>query len=301
MSPLERRYRRMLRLLPAEHRRARGEELLGLLLDLDGERDRPSPRQAIGLLGLALRLRLLPAGSLLLAAWLVADSTSAATSIHQLTTGAVDVTVDGSFPLHNPAAILLISALPQLGTAVAWILGARRTALAMFAASMATQILPSGPAGLALGDLMTLAVLTPAVAWRWPAPRPRIALLAATALAIPLWILVAIHGRHGISYDAGNPGLTLAPALAAAALAAAAAGLLTRHRRRPAVITGMAIGALGGAILTVVVPRLLYSSTDGWLLCATALIALVGAAAGPPAGRHAGGVNPPEPHPTVTT
>ncbi|MEV4517169.1 hypothetical protein AB0K00_50475 [Dactylosporangium sp. NPDC049525] len=291
----------MLRLLPAEHRSARGEELLGLLLDLDGERDRPSPRQTIGLLGLALRLRLFPAGSLLLAAWLVADSTSAATSIYQLSTGAVDVTFDGFSPLHNAAASVLIYTLPQLGTAVAWILGARRTALAMFAASVATQILPSGLAGLALHDLMILAVLTPAVLWRWPAPRPRIVLLAATALAIPLWILVATYSQHGISYDTGNPDLTLAPALAAAALGAATAGLLTRHRRRPTVITIMAIGALSGATLPTIVPRLLYYSTNGWLLCVTAFIALIGAAASTPAGRHANSVNQPDPHTTATT
>ena len=44
MAPLERRYRRLLQLLPADHRAARGQELLGLLLDLDDGRSRPSFR-----------------------------------------------------------------------------------------------------------------------------------------------------------------------------------------------------------------------------------------------------------------
>jgi hypothetical protein len=57
-APLERRYRRLLRLLPPDHRAARGDELLGVLLDIDAGRTRPSPRQALGVAGLALRLRL---------------------------------------------------------------------------------------------------------------------------------------------------------------------------------------------------------------------------------------------------
>ena len=54
MSPLERRYRRLLRVMPAGHRAERGEELLGLLLDLDEAhgRRRPSLRQASGLVWL---------------------------------------------------------------------------------------------------------------------------------------------------------------------------------------------------------------------------------------------------------
>jgi hypothetical protein len=123
--------------------------------------------------------------------------------------GATVLTVDGVSRLHSTTAIVVIYRQPQLGAAVARILGARGTALAMFAASMATQILPSGLDGLALHGLMVLAVLTPAVLWRWPAPRPRIVLLAAKAQVIPLWILLAICSRHSI------------------------AGVLTRHRRRP--------------------------------------------------------------------
>src|SRR5262249_4339740 len=77
MSPLEHRYRRLLRLLPEQHRAARGEELLGLLLDFDEGRSRPSTRQALGVLGLAIRLRLggLPSAVLFLfGAFLVAYS-----------------------------------------------------------------------------------------------------------------------------------------------------------------------------------------------------------------------------------
>ncbi|GAA2603120.1 hypothetical protein GCM10010399_37470 [Dactylosporangium fulvum] len=86
---LERRYRRLLRLLPADHRAARGEELLGLLIDLDEGRTRPSLRQAVGVFGLALRLRLPRAASLLLAAFLVAYSTAVLETVYRINTGAI--------------------------------------------------------------------------------------------------------------------------------------------------------------------------------------------------------------------
>ncbi|GAA5186693.1 hypothetical protein GCM10023322_33520 [Rugosimonospora acidiphila] len=81
MNPLERRYRRLLNLLPADHRVARGEELLGLLLDLDHGRTRPTIRQTAGILGLALRLRLGAAGSLLLTAFVVAACTGVSVNL----------------------------------------------------------------------------------------------------------------------------------------------------------------------------------------------------------------------------
>lgn len=56
MSYVERCYRRLIRLLPAEERAARGDELLGLLLDLESDRRLPSVREVAGLLALTVRL-----------------------------------------------------------------------------------------------------------------------------------------------------------------------------------------------------------------------------------------------------
>lgn len=56
MSYVERCYRRLIRLLPAEERAARGDELFGLLLDLESDRRLPSVREVAGLLALTVRL-----------------------------------------------------------------------------------------------------------------------------------------------------------------------------------------------------------------------------------------------------
>jgi hypothetical protein len=59
-SPLERRYRRVLRILPREYRRDREEEMVATLLDERGERlDRgPGLAESLAVLGLAVRTRL---------------------------------------------------------------------------------------------------------------------------------------------------------------------------------------------------------------------------------------------------
>ena len=137
MGPLERRYRRLLRLLPADHRAARDEELLGLLLDLDSGRTRPSLRQAVGVFGLALRLRLPGAASRLLTAFLVAFSTEIVGTGYRISTGAITVSLDSRLPIQNVALALLIPALLRLAIAVAWILGARRMTLVACATLLA--------------------------------------------------------------------------------------------------------------------------------------------------------------------
>jgi hypothetical protein len=194
MGPLERRYRRLLRLLPADHRAARGEELLGLLLDLDSGRTRPSLRQAAGVFGLALRLRLPGAASLLLTAFLVAFSTEIAATAYQISTGAITVSVDSRFPIQNVALALLIPALLRLAIAVAWILGARRLTLVGCATLLAYS---AATGGLLVFDLVVCAGLGAAAAWRWwPTPRPRVVLLATIPFAMLLWTLSAAWNMY---------------------------------------------------------------------------------------------------------
>nr|BFE59363.1 hypothetical protein GCM10020063_038890 [Dactylosporangium thailandense] len=222
MTPLERRYRRLLRLLPADHRAARGEELLGLLLDLDEGRARPSLRQSAGVLGLALRLRLGSAASLLLAAYLVAIGTWIAKLAYDIETGRAFISADRSFPIRSVALVLLIPALLRLATAVAWILSARRTMLGVAAALLVYQV---AIGGISQVDLLAVLAVGVATALRWPAPRPRAALLAAIPVTLLLWVLVAAFGLLRFP--------PLAVAVVVALLVAAAGRLLPGVRQRP--------------------------------------------------------------------
>jgi hypothetical protein len=192
MDPLERRYRRLLRLLPADHRAARGEELLGLLLDLDAGRTRPSPRQAVGVVGLALRLRLPGAATLLLTAFLVASGTEIAGTAHRIGTGATTVVLDDRYPIQDVTLALLVPALLRLAVAVAWILGARRATLLACAALLAWSLAVGGLLRL---DVVVFVGLGAAAALRWWPPRHRrTALLAAIPLAMLAWTLAAASG-----------------------------------------------------------------------------------------------------------
>lgn len=188
-EPLERRYRRLLRLLPADHRAARGEELLGLLLDLDAGRARPSLRQGVGVVGLALRLRLPGAVTLALTGALVAFSTEIAATAYRIGTGAETVVLDSRYPIQDVTLALLIPALLRLAIAVAWILGARRTTLLACATLLAYSLAVGGLLRL---DLVLLVGLGAAAALRWWPPRHlRVVLLAAIPVAMLSWVLGA--------------------------------------------------------------------------------------------------------------
>ncbi|RSM38413.1 hypothetical protein DMA12_33300 [Amycolatopsis balhimycina DSM 5908] len=188
-GPLERRYRRLLRLLPAGHRAARGEELIGLLLDLDAGRARPSFGQAAGVIGLALRLRLPGAASLLITAFLVAFSTEIAATAYRIGAGAMTVGVDSRFPVHNVVLALLIPALLRLAVAAAWIFGARRLTLAACVTLLAYSL---ATGGLLTFDLVVFAGLGAAAACRCrPARRLRMVLLATVPFAMLVWALSA--------------------------------------------------------------------------------------------------------------
>lgn len=232
IEPLERRYRALLWLLPADHRAARGEELLGLLLDLDAGRARPSARQAAGVVGLALRLRLARTASLLLAAFLVATTTAMFAMFYQIVTGHIVLVAAVGSPVRNAALALLIPCVFRLAAVVAWILGRRRTALAVLAALLAFELAVFGPVGRARIDLVFIAVLGLAAALRLPAPRQRVALLAAIPLAMVLWMAMAelnILSNRGILF-----------VTAVVALVGAAAGRLSHRRasRRTTPATG---------------------------------------------------------------
>jgi hypothetical protein len=274
MSELERRYRRLLRLLPADHRAARGEELLGLLLDLDDGRTRPSRRQVTGLIALSARLRLsaLPAiGTLLFSALLVASCTASLGNLIDVYTGAALPSDLPAFTAGLP--YLLTSALAQLGVAVAWVLGARRTAVVIYLALLAdaarnqvanpstdpllAQILPL------MMLLAVLAILSAAAIRRWRTPRPRLLWLTAVALAVLAWKAIGAWGRYGIAVPAPLDQRTRALLAIAVALLAA---VLIRRRGWPVLVTASAAGLAAGWLLP---NRLLELAFGGYSWYAT--------------------------------
>ncbi|WP_203919784.1 hypothetical protein [Rugosimonospora africana] len=280
MSALERRYRRLIGLLPADHRAARGEELLGMLLDLDDGRGRPSFRQASGVLGLAVRLRLARLsglGSLVVTALLVAlatDQVMALTNLLFPPPGVVAMSPSVSHLLHHDLLSLLGFPLAWLGVTVAWVLGARRTALAGYTALVAYQVLSSflPPVAAVTGpvyQLPVLAAMAVATRWRWPVRRPRGTVLATLPLGVLLWWLIGVWGRHGIVYPALNPAVLWAAASAGVAVALVA----TRRRRLPARLAWAATGLVAGALVPELLVRAAFGAYGGWMLPVAAVTA----------------------------
>ncbi|HEY3869224.1 MAG TPA: hypothetical protein VGM10_12770 [Actinocrinis sp.] len=140
MNPVERYYRRLVRLLPPEERAARGEELLGLLLDMEEGRARPSPQETAALLWLVARRNLRSAraarlGVSLLGVFLIVLATEPVATVIPtvLFRGAGPHFYSGSVP---PALFELVS----LSAAIAWALGAYRTTLTLYTATAASSI-----------------------------------------------------------------------------------------------------------------------------------------------------------------
>lgn len=192
MTPLERRYRYLLRLLPADHRDARGAELLGLLLDLDEGRATPSRRQAVGVLLLATRLRLRDAASLVLAALLITVAGTVVGDALMIGIGNLDIVPDpGTRPLEVVVVVVGPWAL-RLWVVVAWLLGFRRVALAAQAALTLCTVVLSGPDANRVAEFVVLVTLG-FVWWRrWPVPGPRLVLLGCIPLVATLWGLAIV-------------------------------------------------------------------------------------------------------------
>jgi len=284
MSPLEERYRRLLRLLPREHRAARGDELLGLLLDLDDGRSRPSARQVVGLIGLACRLRLaaLPvAGAMLFSAFLVAVGTMQLGQLIDAYTGAV---LPADLPgLRHATPDLLAAGLPPLGVAVAWILGARRAALVIQAAGLA-YFAAQAKLGWLGFPLLMFPVLAVAAHRRWTTPRPRSLWLASVVLAVLAWKAIGVWGRHGVYYLVLPSYVTWIAAVALAVVAV----VVTRRRHWLVLATAAALAAGAGALAPAFALQLAYGRY-GWLTSitiATAILGVIGRYAIPRLTRH---------------
>ncbi|MEU1590312.1 hypothetical protein [Micromonospora sp. NPDC005710] len=293
VSPLERRYRLLLRLLPAAHRTARGEELLGLLLDLDNGRRHPSRHETLHIIALAIRLRLttpvtttaLTTG---LTALLVAGGTEPAGHTLDLFTGAVLAT-DMSTVVASWPQMVALGLLP-LAPLIAWLCGAPRTALTLQAMFLTVTVgwlvldlLNGAGLGINPGEYLfayappalALVLLAIAARERWTAPRPRLFWWALVPLGILAWKGTGEWGRHGVYVPAAAP--TVIGILAAATVAAGAAFAVRRHR--PAVIIGV---GLAGFVAGWLIPDALLSNAamqhfDGQPLPLAILITMIAA------------------------
>ncbi|WP_410812757.1 hypothetical protein [Micromonospora sp. 067-2] len=294
MSPLERRYRRLLRLLPATHRTARGEELLGLLLDLDHGRRHPSRHETLNIIALAIRLRLttpvttaaLTTG---LGALLVAASTQPAGQTLDLFTGAVLAT-DMPDVIASWPQMVVLGLLP-LAPLIAWLGGANRTAFTLQAIFLTVivgwfviDVLGGADMGINPGQqlfayatpVLILVLLAIAARERWTAPRPRLFWWALVPLGILAWKGTGEWGRHGVYVPAAVP--TVIGILTAATVAVGAAFAVRRHRT--VVIIGV---GLTGFVAGWLIPDPLLSNTamqhfDGQPLPLAILVTVIAAA-----------------------
>lgn len=277
MSPLERRYRWLLRILPADHRAARGEELLGLLLDLDNGRTRPSARQWLGVLGLALRLRLARALTLLVAAYLVAAGAVGVVTVvammMQLHAGAIQVTAPRGYSMAFVEAVTIVASAGWLAVAVAWIQGTRRVALGIAVLLLTALVRTGGWGELDLTHLVLVSLLGVGALWRWPAPRPRRILLWSVPGSVLVVLVATAWQWNGVTVPTVDPRLSWLTA-AAGALAGAVIAVLLAGRpllsRLVAMAAGAGLGALAPAILVAVV-----HGREGWTLSLTVTIALL--------------------------
>jgi hypothetical protein len=264
MTPLERRCRRLLWLLPPADRATRGEELVGLLCDVSGERSRPHRAEVFSLLRLALRLRLRAAHTVVVlvgTALLVATATQPLGGLIDMHTGAVLERDMG--PVREGLYVDLGVALLPLVVAVAWLVGAVRVALAVYSVVFAYIVLALMIGGVWSGPFFwenllrmlifmgsavaVLVMLVGAWRWGWRAPRPLALWLVLLGMSVLAWKGVGAWGRHGVVFP-----LWLYEVLPVVGAAAGAAGgaWLARRFRPPVTVLAAAAGGGLGAVLT---------------------------------------------------
>jgi hypothetical protein len=198
MSPLERRCRRLLWLLPPAERRARGEELVGLLLDLSAHRRRPSLPETASVVVLALRLRMRARAGRLATVLRIALPALVVVAATQSLGRALSL---ATTPRDWTSATVAYLTLPALA-GLLWVLGLRRAALAGWLAAAAfiafthVRVLLAFDAGADVlgwwlrtdGVLLAVAVAaaTATALGRLDPPRPRVGWIMLLVLAVPV-------------------------------------------------------------------------------------------------------------------
>lgn len=270
MTALEHRYRRLLWLLPAQYRGAHGDELVGLLLDVAGDRTRPNLVEVFDMVALGIRLRLrAPAGrprfaaSILLTAVLVVGGTRpagvqiAAHSQGWLTVSQAYVIFGGYLPSF---AVLVLAGLVAPGLSLlaplAWVLGARRTALVLFVGLAGIHVVLLGqPGAFRVSVLQYLVPLVVLLAlWRLPAVRPRALWATLVPLSTLAWAGVGPVAIRPVAW------LVVGFCVTCGICVAVVAG---RRRGWPVLVGTAVAGAAVGWLLWVLNQRL-SSAHFGW-------------------------------------
>jgi hypothetical protein len=260
---LERRYRRLLWLLPPVERRARGEELVGVLTDVDAGRSWPSPAEAWAVVLMGLRLRAVRCRTLLiltLTALLVAFDTRAAGGLIDMYTGAVLARDMGPVRANLPVDLVVV--LAHLAVVVAWLFGAVRVAAAThgtmlltYGLLIAVSIANEGGRGLPgpqwllrmlSGPILIMVLLLAAWRYRWAPPRPRLMWLLLVPVCVAAWKGVGAWGRFGVGY---TPLTHLLVTTATVTVCAAVAAWLARYHRPVLIVTAGLAGAGAGYLL----------------------------------------------------
>jgi hypothetical protein len=255
-------------LLPPDDRAARGEELVGLLRDVSGDRSRPHPAEVWSLVRMALRLRLRSTRTALVlfgTALLVAGATQPLGGLIDLHTGAV---LDRDMgPVRDGLPVMLTSALLPLVVAVAWLVGAVRVALVVYSVVFAYLMVSfSLMIGEIVSDpyirdnlprmliflmsaLVVLVMLVAAWRWEWRPPRPLALWVVLLGLSVVAWKGVGEWGRRGVSFSMWM--YQAMPVLGAVAGAVAAGRLARRYRPATIVVAAGAGGGLGAGLMGV--------------------------------------------------
>ncbi len=246
MTPLERRCRRVVRLLPPGERDARGEEVLGVLLDLSAGRVRPPLVEVAAVAALSLNLRMRDRARRFDMSVLVTTIVVVTAPITAVAFGR-HLSLFGGFGSEAFVLLAMVTLWPAAGAV--WLFGYRRTAVAGWLAFAVMAVVDSvlvaarfgvDATGFGLDNPTTLILITAAVLvtasargvtepppygfWVWLmlgvgvawfvgavlVPQPGANPLAVTAAA--LGVVVVVSGRTRIS--------GVVPGLAAAALTA---------------------------------------------------------------------------------
>ncbi|MEO3780890.1 GlsB/YeaQ/YmgE family stress response membrane protein [Micromonospora sp. B11E3] len=257
-SPLERRYRRLLRVYPRPYQAERGEEIVETYLDLvDPQRRWPSPHDALDLLGAGLRERLRGYGALGLADALPLAATAALNTLIAL---AVFLLLQVEVDDPRITGLDPVGPFQTLGTVtwLGWLLvGVTATALPGRWARYA-----------AAGGLLLTIALPPAAALTGQPRPPLFVLLPTVALGLATLALPTHPSRVGRSLPPLAAGFGTAVSLSFAAQNGGK--VFTSYRSTPEILA-MVGGLMLAVALIVGLGRALRADDTG--LWATLLLA----------------------------
>jgi len=258
-SPLESRYRRLLRVYPGDYQAERGDEIVGTYLDtVDPGRRWPSPHDAADLLGAGLRERLRGYGALGLVAALPLAATAA---LNTLVAVSAFLLLQVEFEDPRFAGLDPVGPFQTLG-AVIW--------LGWLLVALSATALPGAWArSVAAGGLLLTVVVPPVAAVSGQPGPPLFVLVPAVALGLATLALPSHPGWVARSLPPLTAGCVTAASVAFSA-AENGGNMFTSYGSTPELLA-MAGGLMFALVLLVGLGRALRADDAG--LWATVLLA----------------------------